>query len=118
VGVERTTVAGSNALSPGKHTIMVDLKYDGPGIGKSASATLLLDGQKAGECRIPRTIPFRVSADETLDIGEDTGMPVSEDYQVPFRFTGRLNKVVIKLSITNLSPKDVEAMEKQKPSSR
>jgi arylsulfatase A-like enzyme len=112
VGVERTTVAGSNALSPGKHRIMVDLKYDGPGIGKSASATLLADGQKVGECRIPRTIPFRVSADETLDIGEDTGTPVSEDYQVPFRFTGRLNKVVIKLSTTNLSPKDVEAIEK------
>jgi arylsulfatase A-like enzyme len=112
VGVERTTIASSNRLAPGKHTIVVDLKYDGPGIGKSASATLLVDGQKVGEGRIPRTIPFRVSADETLDIGEDTGTPVSEDYQVPFHFTGRLNKVVIKLGTTDLSPKDVEAMKK------
>ncbi len=112
VGVERTTIAGSNTLSPGKHTIVVDLMYDGPGIGKSASATLLVDGQKVGEGRIPRTIPFRVSADETLDIGEDTGTPVSEDYQVPFHFTGRLNKVVIKLGTANLSPHEVEAMKK------
>ena len=112
VGVERTTIASSNRLAPGEHTIVVDLKYDGPGIGKSASATLLVDSQKAGEGRIPRTIPFRVSADETLDIGEDTGTPVSEDYQVPFHFTGRLNKVVIKLGTANLSPKDVEAMKK------
>jgi arylsulfatase A-like enzyme len=112
VGVERTTIASSNKLAPGKHTIGVDLNYDGPGIGKSASATLLVDGQKVGEGRIPRTIPFRVSADETLDIGEDTGTPVSEDYQVPFHFTGRLNKVVIKLGATKLSPKDVEAMKK------
>ena len=112
VGVERTTIAGRNTLAPGKHTIVVDLKYDGPGIGKSASATLLIDGQKVGEGRIPRTIPFRVSADETLDIGEDTGTPVSEDYQVPFHFTGRLNKIVIKLGTANLSPQDVEAMKK------
>ena len=112
VGVERTTIAGGNRLAPGKHTIKVDLKYDGPGIGKSASATLLVDGQKVGEGRIPRTIPFRVSADETLDIGEDTGTPVSEDYQVPFHFNGRLDKVVIKLGTSNLSPEDVEAMKK------
>jgi arylsulfatase len=112
VGVERTTIASSSTLAPGRHTIVVDLKYDGPGIGKSASATLLVDGQKVGEGRIPRTIPFRVSADETLDIGEDTGTPVSEDYQVPFHFTGRLNKVVIKLGTANLSPQDVEAMKK------
>ena len=112
VGVERTTIDGNNTLAPGKHTIVVDLKYDGPGIGKSASATLLVDGQKVGEGRIPRTIPFRVSADETLDIGEDTGTPVSEDYQVPFHFTGRLNKIVIKLGTANLSPQDVEAMKK------
>jgi hypothetical protein len=112
VGVERTTIASSSTLAPGKHTIVVDLKYDGPGIGKSASATLLVDGQKVGEGRIPRTIPFRVSADETLDIGEDTGTPVSEDYQLPFHFTGRLNKVVIQLGTANLSPQDVEAMKK------
>jgi arylsulfatase A-like enzyme len=112
VGVERTTIAGRDTLPPGKHTIEVDINYDGPGIGKSASATLLVDGQKVGEGRIPRTIPFRVSADETFDIGEDTGTPVSEDYQVPFHFTGRLNKVVIKLGSAGLSPQDVEAMKK------
>ena len=112
VGVERTTIASRSRLSPGKHTIVVDLKYDGPGIGQSASATLLVDGQKVGEGRIPRTIPFRVSADETLDIGEDTGTPVSEDYQVPFHFTGKLDKVVIKLGTASLSPQDAEAMKK------
>jgi len=38
-----------------------------------------------------------VSLDETLDIGEDTGTPVSEDYNVPFKFTGDIKKVVIEL---------------------
>jgi hypothetical protein len=40
----------------------------------------LVDGKKLAEGRLERTIPFRISADETLDIGEDTGTPVSEDY--------------------------------------
>jgi arylsulfatase len=38
-----------------------------------------VDGKKVAERKLARTIPFRVSADETLDIGEDTGTPVSED---------------------------------------
>jgi arylsulfatase len=42
-----------------------------------------------------------VSLDETLDIGEDTGTPVSEDYRVPFKFTGKLNKVTVDISPTD-----------------
>jgi hypothetical protein len=42
---------------------------------------------------------------------EDTGTPVSEDYQAPFQFSGKLNKVVIKLGTAELSPKDVLALK-------
>jgi arylsulfatase A-like enzyme len=113
VGVDRTSVAGKDALAPGKHTIAVDVKYDGPGIGKSATATLSVDGQKVAEGKIPRTIPFRVSADETLDIGEDTGTPVSEDYHVPFKFTGTLNKVVVRLGEAALTPEEQKQLDEQ-----
>lgn len=113
VGVERTSVASKDALAPGKHTIVVDFKYDGPGVGKSATATLSVDGQKVAEGKIPQTIPFRVSADETLDIGEDTGTPVSEDYHVPFKFTGTLTKVVINLGEAALSPQEQNELDKQ-----
>ncbi len=51
-------------------------------------------------------MPFRVSLDETLDIGEDTGTPVSEDYHVPFKFTGTLSKVLIRLGEEKLSADD------------
>jgi len=47
--------------------------------------------------RIEKTIPIRLSLDETLDIGEDTGTPVSEDYKVPFKFTGGIEKVIVSL---------------------
>jgi arylsulfatase len=107
VGVHRYTVAGPDKLPPGKYTILLDFTYDG-GLGKGGIATLLVDGKEVAQGRVERTIPFRISADETLDIGEDTGTPVSEEYQVPFKFTGDLTKVAIQLTDAKLSPEDEE----------
>jgi arylsulfatase A-like enzyme len=117
VGVDRTTIAAKDALNPGKHTITIDFKYDGGGIGKGGVATLGVDGQEVADGKVPRTIPFRVSADETLDIGEDTGTPVSEDYQVPFKFSGTLNKVVVDLSEGELSAQDQKELDQQEGTS-
>jgi arylsulfatase len=111
VDVHRYTVAGPQKLSPGKHTILVDFKYDGPGLGKGGTAALMVDGKKVAEGKLERTIPFRISADETLDIGEDTGTPVSEDYHVPFKFTGKLFGVAIKLGEEKLSPEDQKTID-------
>jgi arylsulfatase len=99
-GVARYTVAAKRKLKPGKHSIVVDFEYDGGGLGKGGTATMTVDGKKVVQGRIERTLPFRISLDETLDIGEDTGTPVSEDYKVPFKFTGELKKVVVKLKKT------------------
>ncbi len=101
-GVARYSIAGNDALTPGKHTILFDFKYDG-GLGKGGAGTLLVDGKTVAEGRIDRTLAFRLSLDETLDCGEDTGTPVSEDYHVPFKFTGDLKKVVIELGQSGLS---------------
>ena len=111
VGVQRTSIAGKDKLAAGKHTVALDFKYDGPGLGKGGDAVLSVDGKTAAEGKLDRTIPFRISADETLDIGEDTGTPVSEDYRVPFRFTGTIDKVVIKLGESRLSEADKKAMD-------
>ncbi|HEY7673544.1 MAG TPA: arylsulfatase [Gammaproteobacteria bacterium] len=97
-GVERYTVAGQNALAPGRHVITLDFNYDGGGIGKGGQATLSVDRTIVGSARILQTIPFRMSLDETLDIGLDTGTPVSEDYEVPFDFTGTLEVVTIQIT--------------------
>jgi hypothetical protein len=111
VGVFRYTVAGPDQLSPGRHTIVLDFSYDGGGLGKPGTAKLIVDGKQVAEGRIERTIPFRISADETLDIGEDTGTPVSEDYHVPFRFTGDLNKLAIQLTDAPLNADEQAQME-------
>ena len=111
VGVDRTTIASKDPLTPGKHTVMLDFKYDGGGIGKGGLATLSVDGKEVASGKVPRTIPFRVSADETLDIGIDTGTPVSEDYHVPFKFTGTIEKVVVDLSQAGLSSQDQKELD-------
>jgi arylsulfatase A-like enzyme len=110
VGVHRYTIAAPEKLAPGKHTILIDFKHDG-GLGKGGMATLKVDGKQVAEGRLERTIPFRISADETLDIGEDCGTPASEDYHVPFRFTGKLLGVAIKLGEEKLSDEDRKTIQ-------
>ncbi len=113
VGVDRTTIAAKDPLPSGKHTVTLDFKYDGGGIGKGGLVTLSVDGKEVANGRLARTIPFRVSADETLDIGEDTGTPVSEDYHVPFKFTGIIDRVVVDLSEAKLSPQDQKELDEK-----
>ena len=107
-GVERYTVAGTDKLKPGKHAITLDFVYDGGGVGKGGQATLSVDGKEVASEKFPQTIAFRMSLDETLDIGEDTGTPVSEDYHVPFKFTGKLEKVTINITDHEISDEELQ----------
>jgi len=97
LGVARYTVTSSTPIAPGRHVLGVDFKYDGGGFGKGAVATLLIDGASASVGRVERTAPFVIEYGEGVDVGRDTGTPVSEDYQVPFDFAGQLDKVTVTL---------------------
>ena len=105
----------AQALSPGSHVLRVVFKYDGGGIGKGATATLLVDEKPAGEVKIPQTIAVRFSLDETFDVGEDTGTPVLEEYaeKMPFRFTGTLNKFAVVLDPHSLTPEEQKRLHDQ-----
>jgi arylsulfatase len=50
-----------------------------------------------------------MTIDETLDIGSDTRTGVDDSYQLPFRFTGTINKVTFKLGPSQLSAEDQRA---------
>ncbi len=112
-GVARYYVNGKDKLTPGAHTIVYDFKYDGGGIGKGGTGTMLVDGKKVGEGKIERTLAFRLSLDETLDCGEDTGTPISEDYlaKMPFTFTGEIKKVVIELGKSGVAASDQKQLD-------
>jgi len=114
VGVQRSTIAAKEKLSPGEHVIAVEFTYDGGGIGKGATVKITVDKKPVAEGRVERTIAIRIAVDETLDIGEDTGTPVSEDYKVPFKFTGDLKRVLIGLTDAKFTAEDEEEIRRAK----
>jgi arylsulfatase len=91
-----------------------DFAYEGggpasgmSGLGKGGTGVLKVDGREVARRHMARTIPFILQWDETFDVGSDTGTPVDDkDYQVPFRFTGKLNKLTIELYPVPLSAED------------
>jgi arylsulfatase A-like enzyme len=87
----------SDALKPGKHTIVFDFKYNGPGPGKGGTGVLTVDGKLVAAKTIPHTIPILMTIDETFDIGSDTRTTVDDSYKLPFRFTGKIDKLTYKL---------------------
>ena len=104
-------IAAKDALPAGKHTVVFDFKWDGGGIGKGGAGTLSVDGKPVAQGRIGATMPGRFSFDETFDIGEDTGMPVSEDYDVPCKFTGKIDRVIVNLGEAKLTAADQKALQ-------
>lgn len=97
------------ALKKGKHTIVFDFKYDGPGAGKGGTGVLTVDGKEISRQTIPHTVPLLFTLDETMDIGLDTRTPVDESYKVPYRFTGTIDKLTYKLGPSQLSPAEKKA---------
>ncbi|MGH7132378.1 MAG: arylsulfatase [Phycisphaerales bacterium] len=96
--MERFRWEATEALAPGKHTIVFDFKREGPGFGKGGAGVLRVDGKEIASRTIPHTIPFLMAIDESFDVGVDTRTGVDDkDYQVPFRFTGTLSNLTIEL---------------------
>ena len=118
VDLRRIKWQGPDVLAPGKHTLEFDFKYDGlgmgtlvfnnmSGIGRSGTGTLKVDGKAVVEQKMERTIPFILAWDENLDVGSDTGTPVDDqDYQVPFAFTGKIDKITLSIDRPKLTPED------------
>ena len=85
------------ALEPGKHTLVFDFKYDGPGAGKGGTGVFTVDGKELARKTLKHTIPLTMTIDETFDIGVDTRTGVDDSYTLPFRFTGTIDKLTYKL---------------------
>jgi len=96
-GSKYTTLAGKEPLKPGKATVRFEFAYDGGGLGKGGNTKLFVNDQPVAEGRIEATVPLGFTADETLDVGMDTGTPGADTYEGAFPFTGTIEKVTIEL---------------------
>src|SRR5262249_52587935 len=122
-GLKSVRWEGPEALAPGKHTLEYDFKYDGlgfatlafnniSGLGRPGTGTFKVDGVVASAQTLEHTVPILLPIDETFDIGADTGTPIDDhDYQVPFTFTGGIDKLTISVERPKLTTEDIKELE-------
>lgn len=96
-GVERYTITSNDRIPTGKLKLKAVYKSESDKPFAGADVTLFVNDKQVGKGRVEKSIPNRVTLDETLDIGFDTGTPVAEGYEMPFDFTGKLKSVTIEL---------------------
>ena len=96
LGLQEYKVSAPDAMAAGKASVRMNFDYDGGGIGKGGTATILVNGQKVASGRIERTQGMIFSADETAGVGLDDATPVTTDYKERDNaFTGKILKVAI-----------------------
>jgi len=123
IDLERIKWEGPDALTPGKHTLVFDFKYEGlglgtltfnnmSGLGRPGTGTLGVDGKEVMTKKMEKTLPMILQWDESFDIGSDTLTGVNDaDYKPPFPLTAKLNKLTIKIDRPQLSPEDIKKLE-------
>jgi arylsulfatase len=123
VDLERIKWEGPEALTPGRHVVEFDFKYDGlgagtlafnnySGLGRPGTGVLKVDGKAVQTITMPKTLPMILQWDESFDIGSDTLTGVNDaDYKPPFTLTAKLNKLTLKVDRPQLSPADIKTLE-------
>ena len=102
-GLESFRTQAEVPLPPGKHQVRMEFAYEGGGVGKGGTVTLYYDGKGVGRGRVPRTQPLAFSAEESTDIGHESGSLVSSDYAGRDAFTGKIEWVQIDIGKDNFS---------------
>ena len=127
--LKRERWEGPEVLSSGTHTLEFDFKYDGlgmgtlaynnaSGIGRGGTGVLKVDGREVARQTMEHTMPLIMQWDENFDIGSDTGTPVSDDYQVPFRLTAKLNKLTLTIDRPKLTLEDEKRLSEAQRNNR
>jgi len=123
VNLERIKWEGTETLTPGRHTVEFDFKYDGlgagtlvfndfSGVGRPGVGTLKVNGKAVDTKTMPKTLPMILQWDESFDVGSDTLTGVNDaDYQPPFALTAKLNQLTIKIDRPQLSKADIAKFE-------
>ncbi len=112
--LERFRWAGLSGLSAGKHTIVFDFKYDGPGPAKGGTGVLSVDGKEVARKTIEHTIPLLMTSGR--DVRHRRSIRARQSmftYEAPFRFTGTIDRLNYKLGPEQLSAEDKQDAAKK-----
>ena len=105
------------ALTPGKHVLEFDFKYEGlgaatmafgsyAGLGQGGTGVLKVDGKEVDTQKMEHTLPFILHGMKALISVPIRGHRVNDqDYQVPFKFTGKLNKITLTIDRPSSRPR-------------
>lgn len=100
-------ISGADKLAPVDHEMVLDFTYDGKKgeFGKGGTYVLSVDGHQVAQTKIDHTVPLIYSVHETLDIGQDSGTPILDDYadRMPFAFNGTIAEVDLDLKGSDAS---------------
>jgi arylsulfatase len=98
LGIKSFDIDATEPIPAGTTQVRMEFAYDGGGMGKGGNVTLYCDGKEVGTGRVEQTQGYIFSADETTDVGRETGTMVSPDYTAhTSTFNGRINWVQIDL---------------------
>jgi arylsulfatase len=64
---------------------------------RPGTGVLSVNGVEVARAHLSQFGGFRSAITETFDLGKDTGSPVSQSYESPFAFTGKVEKVEVEL---------------------
>jgi arylsulfatase len=94
LGIQEFSTEADGPVPMGNHQVRMEFAYDGGGLAKGGDVTLYCDGDPVGTGRVQATQAMIFSADETTDIGYESGTTVTPQYTAATsRFTGKINWV-------------------------
>ena len=102
LGIHEFPVVASKPIPSGAHQVRMEFAYTGGGLGKGGAVTLYYDGDAVGTGTVAFTEAMVFSADETTDVGYESGTAVASDVTPETsRFSGTIDWVQIDLGDDN-----------------
>lgn len=100
---EYTYVKSTSDVPEGRHFLSMEFTPTGkpdPKHGRGAPGTvrLLVDGKEVGSGEVAVTTPLRLAQGGAMLVGADTGAAVTPEYEPPFRYRGRIRRVIVDVS--------------------
>ncbi len=90
-------------IPTGRHFLSMEFRPTGEpdikdGKGTPGRVSLFVDGSEVGDGDLPVTTPIRLAQGGAMLVGADTGAAVTPEYTPPFRFGGRIHRVIVDVS--------------------